>query len=621
MGPDAPMLAGSQLPIAVVPRLTNESPPFWLSVALAILIALLAWTGEWASEAWEEPVFGSPGKTTSFQVSRVEQEAPPGAFSAKEELKAYLREQQLALIIASAGEGRPELQVYDPHHSLTWFPPCPEENHQPAAVYLLQGTYSEQRWKRGKNNPFVPPEASIAGIVSAPGRIGTLQYARCLGTLPWPEGRYTITTTDPEKIQHVLLLVEHIGGSPQGRKLPFFLRFVLDPFVEAIGFLTFAGYGSWIFIAWRSLFRGGTDPSLWQSHPVSISARISKNLTRTFPRLAAAAVLGSSLAALSVLAIAQVHLSSRETFSLLFAFLATLMVLLISRLLLLFAFFFFQRKAGELLKEVLLRASRPLSLLAVMGTTATIIGALALVDVPSQVTALETGRILRRQRAVFFTPYYPPGEVSQIGDEAVQFLNDLVEAHQAYTVLASTLASEHPPILAVFGNAFPESFPTMRFCAPIPCAAPGGNVRDPGAALSFGGKAIPLKPKLPASARFFDPLMGSLSLKDRLVMHLPGSFMLHLNPIQREELFVRSVLLAPEDSTVDAFISAAAHGGLYLVPHFVSQEEPGWLRERMMQAAMYLVGWITFLVICFRVLAEMRSLFQFHPPIRYRAKR
>ncbi len=543
------------------------------------------------------------------------QEAPPEALSTQEELKAYLREQRLALIIASAGEGRPEIQVYDPHHWLTWFPPCPEENHQPVAVYLLQGTYSEQRWKRGKDNPFVPPGASIAGIVSAPGRLGTLQYARCLDAQPWPEGRYTVTTADPEKIQHVLFLVERMGGSPQGGKLPFFLQFLIDPFVEGMGFLALAGYGGWIFAVWRSLFRYAAAPGFRQGHPVSLSACIRENLTRAFPRLAAAAALGISLAALLVLAIAQVHLSGRETLSLLFAFLATLMVLLITRSLLLFTFFFFQRKAGESFREALLRASRPLSLLAMMGMIAAMIGALALVDVPSQVTTLEAGRILRRQRAVFFTPYYPPGEISQIGDEAVQFLNDLMEARQAYSVLVSTLASEHPPMLAVFGDAFPERFPTMRFCAPVPCAAPGANVRDPGAALSFGGEAIPLKPTLPASARFFDPLMGSLSLKDRLVMRLPGSLMLRLNAMQREELFARSVLLTLNltplagQEYVDAFVSAAARDGLYLVPHFVSQEEPGWLRERMMQAAMYLVGWMAFLVMCFQVFTEKSGHF------------
>ncbi len=67
--------------------------------------------------------------------------AAADATSVQEELKAYLRDRSLALVISSYGEGRPEMLVYDPGGLLSWFPQPTSEEPRSA----MSGAFSSRR--------------------------------------------------------------------------------------------------------------------------------------------------------------------------------------------------------------------------------------------------------------------------------------------------------------------------------------------------------------------------------------------------------------------------------------------------------------------------------------------
>jgi len=73
--------------------------------------------------------------------------------------------------------------------------------------------------------------------------------------------------------------------------------------------------------------------------------------------------------------------------------------------------------------------------------------------------------------------------------------------------------------------------------------------------------------------------------------------LLLLNPIEREEVLARAVMLAPADEVVDTFVSGCAQGGLFLIPHDLTVEQPRRLGAIMMTAAMYIVGMLGFLAL------------------------
>ena len=120
------------------------------SLFLGVLTAFMVWSLQWALESRKELTFDMPGESTVLSVAEGPQNvAVADAASAQEELKEYLRDQSLALIISSSGDGRPEMLVYDPHSLLSWFPQAnPGDLHSgESAAYLFRGTYSERQWR------------------------------------------------------------------------------------------------------------------------------------------------------------------------------------------------------------------------------------------------------------------------------------------------------------------------------------------------------------------------------------------------------------------------------------------------------------------------------------------
>lgn len=231
----------------------------------------------------------------------------------------------------------------------------------------------------------------------------------------------------------------------------------------------------------------------------------------------------------------------------------------------------------------------------------------ALADVLSQVYVLNGGKQLRERHAVFFTPYYPEsGQVSRVDDETVQYLMDLIDRQQVYTAIVYNMALDDPdfaggyPTLVLFGDIVPELFPDMHLCVPAPCAARGAKViEDAVSSVNIGGIDIPVKQALPRGTTFFDVNAAGLPLDYRIVVRAPTQVIPALNPIEREELITRVVFLNPTDSMVYTFVSKTAQGGLFLVPHDVSVEQPKRFREIMMRSAIYIVGMSAFLALAF----------------------
>lgn len=238
-------------------------------------------------------------------------------------------------------------------------------------------------------------------------------------------------------------------------------------------------------------------------------------------------------------------------------------------------------------------------------TLATAVLSFALGDVMSEVYVLKGAKELRERHAVFFTAYYPEGgDVSRVDEETVQYLMDLIERQQAYTAIVHNMALDNPdfaggyPTLVLFGDMIPNLFPDMRLCVPAPCAMRGAIVSGEGVdTVKIGGIEIRVEQILPRGATFFDVNAAGLPLDHRIVVRAPTWAIPLLNPIEREELITRAVFLNPTDSIVYTFVSGAAQGGLFLVPHEVSVEQPQQFREIMMRSAMYIIGMMAFLAL------------------------
>jgi hypothetical protein len=248
-------------------------------------------------------------------------------------------------------------------------------------------------------------------------------------------------------------------------------------------------------------------------------------------------------------------------------------------------------------------------------TISTAVLSFSLMDVLSQEAVLNGGRQLREHHAVFFTAYYPHGSDSQVGDDTVQYLMGLIDQQQAYTAIVHNMALDDPdfaaghPTLLLFGNVVPKLFPDMQLCDPAPCAVRGAKVSgDVVDSLNVGGEGIPVEQVLPRGATFFDVNAAGLPLENRVVVRAPTRIIPRLNPIEREELLTRAVLLDPPDSVVATITSGAAQAGLFLVPNEVSVEQPNRFREIMMRSVMYIVGILAFLTLAFMAFVSSARL-------------
>ncbi len=239
-----------------------------------------------------------------------------------------------------------------------------------------------------------------------------------------------------------------------------------------------------------------------------------------------------------------------------------------------------------------------------MIAVACVVLSLALSDVLSQVAVLRGGKQLRERHAVIFTPYYPHGTYSSVGDDTVQYLTDMIDRQEAYTAIVNNMGIDDPDfagghtVLVLFGNVLPDLFPDLQLCDPAPCAMLGAKLADQNiASVSFAGEDIPVSKALPVGATFFDANAAGLPLDHRIVIRAPTKALFLLQPIEREEALTRAVIFNRDSEVVDAFVSGCAQGKLFLVPHDVAIDQSQRFRELMMASAMYIVGMLGFLTL------------------------
>ena len=253
--------------------------------------------------------------------------------------------------------------------------------------------------------------------------------------------------------------------------------------------------------------------------------------------------------------------------------------------------------------------------LAVTIAVACVVLSLALVDVLSQVAVLRGAKKLREHHAVIFTAYYPSSADSSVGNNTVNYLMNLIERREAYTAVVFNMGLGDPDFagghrtLVLFGDVVPELFPDLQLTDPAPHAARGAKLADQNIdPVSIAGERIPVVKMLPAGATFFDPNVAGLPLDRRIVIRAPTKTLPLLNPTERDEALTRAVLLDPADEVVDKFVSGCAQGGLFLVPHEVSIEQPQRFREIMMSSAMYIVGMLGFIALVFAAFVSSARL-------------
>lgn len=231
------------------------------SLFLGVLTAFMVWSLQWALESRKELTFDMPGESTVLSVAEGPQNvAVADAASAQEELKEYLRDQSLALIISSSGDGRPEMLVYDPHSLLSWFPQAnPGDLHSgESAAYLFRGTYSERQWSGAGTAPLLTKGVVPAGVIEAPPGAGDLQYARQITSDPLEPGTYTINTVDPSQVQHILGLLQRMGLTERKvQTLPLVKYLALNPLFSIT--VLFLCMGHICTMLYWSLYLGGAD--------------------------------------------------------------------------------------------------------------------------------------------------------------------------------------------------------------------------------------------------------------------------------------------------------------------------------------------------------------------------
>ncbi len=284
------------------------------SLFLGVLTAFMVWALQWVLESRKEVTFDMPGDSTVLSMTEEPQNVVAvDATSAQEELKAYLCDQSLALIISSSGDGRPEMLVYDPHGLLSWFPQTnPGDLHsEKCAAYLFRGTYSERRWSVAGTTPLLPKEVVPAGAIDAPRGAGNLQYARHINQEPLEPGNYTINTIDPNEVQHILGLLQRMGLIERSvQTLPLVKYLTLNPlFIITVLFL---GMGHICTLLYWSLYLRGRahEFAIRSCHGARPRKLIGQNLVGGLPGLAAGSVVGVILSGLLVAMIGNVPLTS-----------------------------------------------------------------------------------------------------------------------------------------------------------------------------------------------------------------------------------------------------------------------------------------------------------------------
>ncbi len=284
---------------------------------LGVLTAFMVWSLQWVLESRKEVTFDMPGDVTVLDMGGGPQIVTAAdAAAAQVELKAYLRDQSLALVAASNGEGRPEVLVYDPQGLLSWFPRASREDMltSTSGAYLFKETYSERRWLESAATPLLPEGVVVEGVLDVPSRagiLGTLQYARVIGKDPLPPASYTINTIDPAQVRHILEFLHRIGLAAHGaQRIPLLGYGILNPLFIVTALFLVLGHVCAV-LYWALYLHGRAyEFGVRSRHGARPMRLVRENLAGGLPGLVAGSVVGVILSGVLVAAISRAPLAS-----------------------------------------------------------------------------------------------------------------------------------------------------------------------------------------------------------------------------------------------------------------------------------------------------------------------
>jgi hypothetical protein len=231
----------------------------------------------------------------------------------------------------------------------------------------------------------------------------------------------------------------------------------------------------------------------------------------------------------------------------------------------------------------------------------------------SQIGPVRVGRALSERRAMTFTPYLPVGAWSDVGEDTVQYLVEMIDRRDAYTAVEheartadAGLPGGHAAIV-LFGEVVSDFYPELRPAKPMPLPFALRGARLAGENLpyvSLAGESIPVVQLLPDGATFYELRGRTMPLDDRVVIRAPARMLRLLDRAGRQQALYRAVLLAPTNEVVDAYVSGSAQGGLFLIPNDVAGQRPQWVRDYLLTYSIYIVAMLGFLSL---VLAAFAS--------------
>lgn len=210
---------------------------------LGVLVAFLLWSVQWSLSDRRDVTFEMPGKVTTLKLYEVQQKTGAAtARAASQELRAYLTDRGVSLIVASPGDGTPQMTVFDPTRRLTWFHPTPGPAGATSSVYLFEGSYSARRWRASSVTPLLPEGTFVAGIVRPPAGVGDLQYVEPL-TEVFPPGDYVLSGTSSVDVVRLQGFLRLQGLEiHEAVQIPLVAYLVHAPLVVATALFLIAGY-------------------------------------------------------------------------------------------------------------------------------------------------------------------------------------------------------------------------------------------------------------------------------------------------------------------------------------------------------------------------------------------
>lgn len=210
---------------------------------LGVLGSFLLWSVQWSLDDRRDVIFEMPGKVTTLKLYQIQQKTD--AFevrAAGQELRRYLTEHALSLIVASPGDGSPQLTVFDPTRRLSWFNPSTSTSGAMSGVSLFEGSYSARRWNASSATPLLREGTFVEGIVRAPAGVGDLQYAEALGEI-FPPGDYVLSGTTSVDVVRLQELLRRQGLEIQEvRRIPLVAYLFHSPLVVATAMFLVLGH-------------------------------------------------------------------------------------------------------------------------------------------------------------------------------------------------------------------------------------------------------------------------------------------------------------------------------------------------------------------------------------------